>query len=483
MIKTIKPYLIWILISIFFFIFSAHSLYNYWSFSAHAWDLGIYDQQTWLFGHFKPQFNTVRGMNLLSDHFGLILFPIGLIYLIYPHAETLLIVQATLVVLSAYPLWIIAKHYLKSNLFGLAIVFVYLSSWGIQSAIDFDFHLATIAVFFYAYFILFMWQKKWLWAGLLAILSMITKEDMPIYIAFAMLGFLTIEIFNPDKENRRKTIIIQSVFFLFSLLFFLLIDWLMTHINPIGRSNYFSFSSFGSSYFEILKNIFSQPVGFAQKLFKQFYENPIKKKAFLVFMNGFSWLPVFAPQTYFAIIPFFLIKFASDRSALWGLSGQYAVKNILHKYENFRKYISYLSIILVIMALKVNFSDGIFEKTFESRKWQLVNQYEGLNKIIKQIPKEASVVTQDQIIPHVSNRQKVFMLKCIYCNLSASNNYEYILIDTRFNIIFNPIIGGDIQPTLKELLNNNTFEGKGNYIIAAKDEQKDYSTYLFKNNN
>ena len=489
--KFFKNYFVWIVILVFFVLFSLHSLLNHWNFSTHAWDLGIYDQQTWLYGHFHSVFNTVRGLNLLSDHFGLILYPISLIYLIYPHAETMLLIQALLVVLSAYPLWAIAKHYIKSDLFSLTIVFLFLSSWGIQAAIDFDFHLATISVFFYAYFVYFMWRKKWYWAGIFALLSVISKEDMPIYLAFTSLTFLVLELFNHGKKEK-----IQSIFLIFSLLFFVLISWIMNRIHTVANFNYFSFSHFGKDYPEMLKNIFFHPINFLNKLYDQFITNPLKKSTFLLYLQGFSWLPLFAPQMYLALIPFLLIKFASDRDALWGLNGQYsvlgmfilslatiyAVKN-LQKIKYFSKLcISLLSIILIIVAIKVNIINVSFWQTVSLEKWQSAQQYQGLNSLIKQIPDDASVGTQDQIVPHLSSRDKIYLIKCIYCSLDSQIKYDYLLLDTRFNIIFNPSVGGDIQPIIKELLSQKTYENGGNYSLISKDEQENYSTYLFKNN-
>lgn len=493
-INALKNNLIWILIGIFFILYFLHSFLNYQNFYNHAWDLGIYHQQIWRYGHFYSAFNTVRGINLLSDHFGLILYPIGWIYLIYPRTETILFIQTLLVVLSAYPLWKIAKHFTKSTFFGLTIAFLFLSSLGVQSAIDFDFHLATIAVFFYAYFVYFLWKKQWLWASLFAFLSVITKEDMPIYLAFASLSFLGITIFN-RRQQEKEVFKPLFLFLLFSILAWLIISWLMPRLCEIENCGYFSFSYFGKNYSEVVKNLIFHPINFVKIMIEQFITNPIKTSVFLTYMKAFSWLPLLAPQLFLAAIPFLLIKFASDREALWGLTGQYsvvgmfilslatiyAVKNLQGLKRFFKFIVPILSIILLAMSIKINWLNNSFWNVFDSERWQSTRNYQGLNQIIRQIPTDASVVTQDQILPHLSNRPGIYLAKCIYCHLSPDNHYDYLLFDSRFDMLWTPDGARNIESTIEELQGRSTFENKGKYTLIIKDEQKNHTTYLFKN--
>jgi uncharacterized membrane protein len=55
---------------------------RYEQLGAYAFDLGIFQQAVWLMAHGETPFVTVRGMNILGDHFTPIIY---LIAIPYPH--------------------------------------------------------------------------------------------------------------------------------------------------------------------------------------------------------------------------------------------------------------------------------------------------------------------------------------------------------------------------------------------------------------
>ena len=492
----IKNYLVWVVILIFFVLFSLHSLLNHWNFSTHAWDLGIYDQQTWLYSHFQSIFNTVRGLNLLSDHFGLILYPIGLIYLIYPHAETLLIIQALLVVLSAYPLYLISKKKLNNNLISWVIIIAYLSSIGIRSAIDFDFHLATIAVFFYAYFVYFWLEKKYWWSIAFAFLAVLTKEDMPIYIGFTALGLMINSCQKKDEvKNNFKLLIL-------SLMSFLAIYKIMPVLSFSSfKQNYFDYHYLGNSYIDVIYNTIKFPISTMQKIWDSFINNLVKVNTFKTYFGSFWYLPFFSPDILIFSVPFLLTKFVSDRDVLWTLSAQYGVIGMFilslatiytiarlsalitnKKYRNI--IVIVWSIFFLIYTRYINFYQAktTFWDGISPSRWKTINDYSGINQAINLIPKKASVVTQNNIVPHLTNRKSIYLLQCPFCNAPSNRIYNYVLLDTRYGSSFAPKELANIKPLIDELITKGTLEGWGYYELVYKDEQESYSTYLFKNN-
>lgn len=492
--RFVDEYAIFVVIGFFLLAYLGKSLLLHWSFLSHSWDLGIFAQQTWLYSHTISLFNTVRGTNLLSDHFGIILYLFALFYRLFPRAETILVIQAVLVCASAYPIFYLSKKYLKNGWVGAVIATAYLSSSGIRQAIDFDFHLATVAVFFFSYFLLFYLNKKNTWAIIFAILAMLCKEDVPLYIAFASLGLIILNIKNKKEALR------ALLFFVGSVVVFFIITKVMSLIPATGGNfNYFSFNYLGKSYGDVLKNTLSQPVEIVRLVWENFVNNETKITTFKTYFTGFWYLPFLSPETMVASIPFLLTKFVSDRSSQWGLNGQYAVTGmfllsvgtlqaVYRLSKIFRQQwrtaiLVGWSLLFLLFTLYYNFSgeNRNYWNMFDKANWQATKQYRGLDALIKKVPQDASVASQDKIIPHLASRREVYMFYCQYCQIPADKVFDYLILTDRYGFELAPEGKADSRPIIEELLSRGSFDGKGKYILFEKANDGENTYYLFKN--
>lgn len=138
------PYL---LAAIFFAIYTAHSLLRHRRMETHAYDLGLFEQVVRSYAHFEAPVSDIRapGFNVLGEHFHPILALLGPIYRIFPGPATLLVAQAFLVAISVVPITRIAARAF-GGLGAAGVGIAYGLSWGIQSAISFDFHEIAFAV-------------------------------------------------------------------------------------------------------------------------------------------------------------------------------------------------------------------------------------------------------------------------------------------------------------------------------------------------
>jgi uncharacterized membrane protein len=66
---------------------------RYEQLGAYAFDLGIFQQAVWLMARGETPFVTVRGMNILGDHFTPILYLIAIPYRIWAHPFWLFLAQ------------------------------------------------------------------------------------------------------------------------------------------------------------------------------------------------------------------------------------------------------------------------------------------------------------------------------------------------------------------------------------------------------
>lgn len=63
-------------------------------FQSASWDLGIFDQAVYLISQGKPPISSFLGFHILGDHAAWVLYPLGLLYKIYPSVYWLFAVQA-----------------------------------------------------------------------------------------------------------------------------------------------------------------------------------------------------------------------------------------------------------------------------------------------------------------------------------------------------------------------------------------------------
>ncbi|GGP66007.1 DUF2079 domain-containing protein [Streptomyces abikoensis] len=165
-------------------------LYTILSVSRHlrmltmSWDLGIFEQAIRAYAHFRAPIADLKGpgTNILGDHFSPVTALIAPLYRVFPTPITLLVVQAALFALSAVPVTRLAAHLLGRGR-GLAIGIAYGLSWGVQRAVDFDFHEIAFAMPLLAFSLEALVRRRWTAAVLWAAPLVLVKEDLGVTIA------------------------------------------------------------------------------------------------------------------------------------------------------------------------------------------------------------------------------------------------------------------------------------------------------------
>ena len=100
----------------YFVIFSALSILKHESFNSTAFDLGIFDQNVWMFSQGQSFINTVNGFYPFADHVQPILYAVALLYKLAATPVLLLILQAAAVSLGAIPLYLLARKKLGEKI-------------------------------------------------------------------------------------------------------------------------------------------------------------------------------------------------------------------------------------------------------------------------------------------------------------------------------------------------------------------------------
>jgi uncharacterized membrane protein len=164
--------------------------YAWWSlqrlrtFDASGYDLGIFEQvvRSYAHGHWPVADLLGAGAPALGDHFHPILALLAPFYLLWPSPGCLLVAQALLFALSAVPVTRCATRVLGVRR-GAAVGAGYVLSWGLLSAVNFDFHEVCFAVPLLAFTAEHLLRERWRAAVWCALPLVLVKEDLPMTLA------------------------------------------------------------------------------------------------------------------------------------------------------------------------------------------------------------------------------------------------------------------------------------------------------------
>uniref|UniRef100_A0AAU2V4Q3 DUF2079 domain-containing protein n=1 Tax=Streptomyces sp. NBC_00003 TaxID=2903608 RepID=A0AAU2V4Q3_9ACTN len=149
-----------------------------------GYDLGIFEQAVRAYAHLHAPVAPLRGdgFNLLGDHFHPVLAALAPLYRLFPSPYTLLVAQAALLALAVVPLARQAARVLGRRA-AHVIAFGYGLSWGIASAVGFDFHEVCFAVPLVSYALEALARRRWRRALAWAVPLLLVKEDLGLTLA------------------------------------------------------------------------------------------------------------------------------------------------------------------------------------------------------------------------------------------------------------------------------------------------------------
>src|SRR3972149_7999686 len=112
--------------------FSSLTILRHWTFQTHAWDLGIFTQSLWTtaygnkFLYHTPELFINPSGSFFGTHFSPMLLVLLPVYWFAPMPETLLILQAFVLSLAAFPIYLLARNFAGGRTVGLAFAAAYL---------------------------------------------------------------------------------------------------------------------------------------------------------------------------------------------------------------------------------------------------------------------------------------------------------------------------------------------------------------------
>lgn len=380
----------------FFLAYSVLSTIRYLHYQAEGFDLGIGDQIIWKYSQLKAPITTIQFYpftSILTDHIEFIYLLIAPFYWIFNNAITYLILQNLAVTFSGMPIYLLAQKRKVHIWICYAILFSYLVFYGVQNALWFDAHSLPFGAAFLAWFIYFLDSGNTLWTWITFFLTIGCKEDM---------AFLTLVVSFVYFVSQRKKIAIglmgASLTFLFLVFFIYFPYFTKDGYRYAGRGGLFS--DLHLSYY---------------------YDTPEKRDTLWYSLAWFGFLPVLAPvfllPSFGDITHYFL--FGHRVTGAQGLFLHYritlapllALPTILAVSKYKRLNTAFVSFYIVFCALVFQYLLHLpLSYPTKSWFWQTPGSVKNIIAVTTFLPANASVVAQDNIIPHIAHRDEIFLL-------------------------------------------------------------------------
>ncbi len=234
-------------------IFFTYSSFKHALFHSTAWDLGIFDQAVYLISQGQPAFSSLMNFHVLADHAALILYPLSILYKIYPTVYWLLAVQAVALALGAWPTTSLARQAGLKETQAVAMAAVYLLYPLLFNINLFDFHPEVIAV------------PAILWAILSARLGQLGRFCLAIMIVLACKEVLSLTVAAMglwllifDKKRLYGTIALFTGVAWFIITTQVIIPFFGSETVTISR-HISRYSYLGSSFPELARNMLFKP--------------------------------------------------------------------------------------------------------------------------------------------------------------------------------------------------------------------------------
>ncbi len=381
----------------FFTAYSLLSIVRHDNYQSYGYDLGINDQTVWRYSHFQAPVTTIDPFpdkTKLVEHVEVIYALISPFYWIWESRKMLLVLEPAFFCTSGIFVYLLARKKKLSFIIGIALLIGYLGFYGAQNAIWTDVHSASFAAAFLMGFIYFLETKKKVPSVIFFLLAITAKENI------GLLAFLIAFLFFLRERTKFLAylmgISIAYVCFIFFIYFPHIIHFKYLYQNSGG----------------LFSNL--NPLSFA--------DTAEKRQVIWYSLLSYGFLPLFSPLYLIPSIGDLATYnvLANQLPGAQGLFGQYritltplltwATMTTLVRYKWLNKW--QIGAYLILCTLLVQYLLHLpLSYLTKLSFWQEPSGVKNITKVIRNyLPRNASVVAQNNIVPHISHRDKIYSL-------------------------------------------------------------------------
>ncbi len=445
--KSFKLHPVAGMIAIASVIFFACSSLRHVLFQSTAFELGIYDQITYLISQGEPAISSFLEIHHMGNHAAWVMYFIALFYRIYPSVHWLLLIQAISLALGAWPTWGLARQAGLNQSLSFTLAVVYLLYPVVFNINLFDFHPEVMALpaFLGAILAAKLNQLAWFCIAIIWILG--CKDALALTVAA-----MGIWLFFCENKRLYGAIALFGGVAWFILVIQGIIPYFKAGLGPGGVGRY---TYLGNSVLEIIVNMIFKP----QLVLERFLSWKTLEYIALFLSPVIWWLsprhltPLISAipalmknilsevdaqrdlihQYSIPILPFLIVAMISSLAQSENYMGLWVLKRLKnHKTLNFSsvfiqkniyKPILIWSLFSFICLAKFGYFWSIYIQETDTWKANLIT-----TNIIQQNP--GSVLTTANLAPHVTHRPVVK-----FTNVDAPppdlTRFDYVLLNVR----------------------------------------------------
>jgi uncharacterized membrane protein len=369
------------------------------------YDLGMYDQAVWLLAHGRG-FMTVRGMQVFGHHANLGYLLFVPFYWLGAGAQFLDVVNTLAVTVSAIPLYLFGRRYLRSDwagfLLGGAFLFHFVPQWMIQET----FHPENLAAPFLLFAFWFASTKRWTPYWWCVALALIWKEDVGLYVA--MMGIVVWLLFG-ERRKAVWTFVAGVAWFVVAT------RLIIPAFSPQGAVFDSLFGPLGNSAGEVLRTAVTNP----RLIGRTLGEHGAEAGA-LRLIRPYGYVPLGAPVVLLMGLPQHVINFLSIQNFTWNPQTHYfmlpfvavslaAVRAVITRR---RVWVSWALIGAMVVGVAATQDQGVGPWTLNGRSgyWptEATERTEHIARLMAKVPDDVAVSANAVFVPHLAHRPEIY---------------------------------------------------------------------------
>lgn len=356
-----------------------------------------------------------------GDHFSAAYFAILPFYALFPHPQTLLVLQTAFIAAGAYPIYLLARATFPGTgqpLLWLGAYFLFLPVAHINL---YDFHETALAILPLGLALYFLEVKRTGWFLLSLAAAALVKEEM----ALIGIGF---GLYLLARGNWKLGLMVAAA----SLATFLTVLYAVIPAFSGGRGfAYFEsrYGQLGASPLEILRNVVTRPRLLVGTLAQE------RKAAFTAALLGpVLALPVLSGWGIVLLLPTLSYLLLSSYPPEYSFTSQYsaplvplvlgtAILGLSRVPGRFRGLVS-AGVLLSSLAFSYAFGNLPFDRRFNPAEFLPEARYTAFAPALARIPPDASVAAENDLTPHLDQRRRIYGIE--YEGLAQA---EYVALD------------------------------------------------------
>ncbi|MBI4786226.1 MAG: DUF2079 domain-containing protein [Chloroflexi bacterium] len=446
-------------------IFGSLSILRHESFHSGGFDLGIFDQVTWNSLHGRLFENTIRfdAPSFLGQHFSPLLIALVPLYAIWSDPRMLLGVQTVFLAISVLPLYWFARERLGTA-WAVLIALAFFLYPSIQYVNLFEFHEIALATPLLTFALYFCLHRRYKPLVVTLMLALLTKEE----VAFIISAFGVYLFFAQRKRGLGFALVLFGVTYVV-----VVFQYIIPYFSGQAYdANYFvmdRYAYLGSSPGQIVLTALTQPGLIVQHLLV-----PLKVEFVLQLLIPLAFIPLAGGEVLALGLPTIGYLLVGDYTYQNSIRYQYTAPLIpivffalvigLARRRMSQPRLKYASATLLVTATLLNYyfqSSGPLAIQFDPKQYALDARVTLGRQLLAQIPPDAIVMAEGNLVPHLSDRRYIYQAPDVY----DLRPLEYLIADKSFEV------GEPYKPIWSDILSSPYFETvaeQGDFLLKRR---------------